>query len=126
MRRVCRFLGEDFEPAMLDYHARPESERGFDASEIWKQRTRQPLDPARLEAWRCELTPAQIALVEAAVGIDALRDGAWPPAGDGLPPLALRAAQLADRWSWFVEVSTGAARRKRGARRARSGEEGRW
>jgi hypothetical protein len=124
LQRVCAFLGESFEPGMLDYHGRPESERGFDVSETWKQRTRQPLDAGRLEAWRGELTRVQIALVEAAVGDDALRDSDWPSAGERLPPLALRAAQLADRWLWLVEVVTGAARRKRGPRRARSGEVG--
>lgn len=122
LRRVCAFLGEDFEPAMLRYHERPAADLGFDPSEAWKQRTRKPLDPARLEAWRAELAPAQIALAEAAAGWDALAELQLPAAGPGLPSLALRAARLADRWPWLLEVLTGAARRKRGPRRARGGE----
>lgn len=123
LRRVCGFLGEDFEPAMLRFHERPPAELGFDPSEEWKQRTLEPLDPARLEAWRVELEPAQIALAEAAAGREALAVLELPAAGPGLPPLALRAARLADRWPWLLELLSGAARRKRGPRRARGAAE---
>ncbi len=122
LREICARLGEDFEPAMLRYHERPEAERGFDVSESWKRATRRPLDLQRREAWRRELTPTQIALVEAVVGPEPLDSLGLPPPSQAPPPLALRAAQLRDRWRWLVEVLSGAARRKRGARRARAGE----
>jgi LPS sulfotransferase NodH len=61
--RVCEFLGESFEPAMLSYPERAES--GFLASESdWKSATRQPLDPTRIGRYRAVLGPRAIRRVE--------------------------------------------------------------
>jgi hypothetical protein len=119
LARVCAFLGEVPAPEMLRYFERPAAERGFDPSERWKQATLRPLDPARLSAWRAELAPEEIALVERAVGprLEAL--GYAPAGGPALSALGFARARLRDRLPWALEVLTGAARRKRGPRRAR-------
>jgi hypothetical protein len=119
LARVCAFLGEEPAPGMLRYFERPAVELGFDRSERWKYATLRPLDPARLSAWREELSPGQIALVERAVGPRLTALGYVP---SGVPaPSALQAARarLRDRLPWALEVLTGAARRKRGPRRRR-------
>jgi len=122
LRRVCEFLGEPFEPAMLRYYERPASELGFDESENWKLNTLKPLNPGRLDAWKESLTEKQIDLIERAAAphlkslhyelatID--RPGFWKSAWN----------IFIDRIPWAVEVATGAARRKRGPRRHRSGK----
>lgn len=120
LRELCAFLGEDFEPDMLDYHRRPERELGFDPSERWKYNTLKPLDPSRVNAWRQDLSSTQVAIVEAVTGprLEAL---GYAAAGTDQPgALRFAVARLLDRLPWALEVATGAARRKRGPRRRRA------
>ena len=67
LRRVCDFLGEPYDPAMLRYdelgsaayHAREES---------WKGLARKPLDRARIGRYRDGLSDAEVRTVEWVVG----------------------------------------------------------
>ena len=81
--RLCAFLGEDFDEAMLDH-----SEAAADivpARKRWHARTRGDLDPTRIAAWRGTLEPAEIGLFEA-VARRPLRRNGYRPSGIGTPP----------------------------------------
>jgi hypothetical protein len=63
LRRLCDFLEEPFESAMLRYPERREP--GFVASEApWKERTRDALDPSRIGRYRRLLRPKAIRRIE--------------------------------------------------------------
>ena len=121
LRRLCAFLGEDFDPSMLRYYERPESELGFDPSESWKWNTLRPLDAGRLEAWRESLSPTQVALIERAAG-EHLEGLGYASAAPAMGSLAGMFWLLRDRIPWALEVVSGAAVRKRGPRRGRDSE----
>ena len=57
LERLCRFLGESYDPVMV---ARPDAATGLAADhEWWKQKAAEPLDPSRAGAWRGEMSEAQ-------------------------------------------------------------------
>ena len=66
LKRVCDFIGEAFEPAMLDTSGT--------GSEIntrnvpWKSKVSQAVDASRVAAWKNELSPDENQLAEAFVG----------------------------------------------------------
>jgi len=67
LRRVCGFLGEDYDPAMLRFAEREEV--GYlEVEEGWKGLTRQGLTRARVGRYRARLTPRQIFTVERRLG----------------------------------------------------------
>lgn len=67
LRRLCRFLGEDYEPGMLRFHER--QERGFlEVEEDWKGLTLKPLTKARVGIYREQLQPREIRTVEHILG----------------------------------------------------------
>ncbi len=122
LRRVCEFLGESFEPAMLRYYERPADELGFDRSESWKLNTLKPLDPQRLDAWKSALDAKQVDLIERA-SAPHLESLGYEPASIERPGFWRYAwNRFVDRIPWAVEVATGAARRKRGPRRRRGAD----
>ncbi len=62
LERLCQFLGEDFDEAMITH-----SDAARDivpARKKWHKLVEGPLDSTRVEAWRRELAPAEIGLVE--------------------------------------------------------------
>lgn len=79
MRRVCAFLGESYDPAMLNDRTAesvppPAATAGL-RDEEWKQwrhehhaRTREAVSSGSLEKWTKELTPAEVALIESRCG----------------------------------------------------------
>ncbi len=85
LTRVCEFLGERFEPGMLDFQQRDES--GYLASEgAWKDRTRQPLDRTRIGRYREQLPARDIRRIERLLekqldqlGYSRTRAPAWRP-----------------------------------------------
>ena len=80
LRRLCAFLGEEFEPAMLNFHERPLA--GFHEREMgWKDGTRQPLSAASIGRYRQHLSPRQIAQVERIAGPTMVRLGYQPVSG---------------------------------------------
>jgi len=52
-RRISRFLGEPFDPRMLDPRQAPTDLAA--GHEWWKGKESEPLDPSRVEAWRREM-----------------------------------------------------------------------
>lgn len=66
LRKLCAYLGEEFDDSMLDFNRAagdivPERK-------TWHDRTRGDIDPERIEAWRRTLTPADIGFVETVLG----------------------------------------------------------
>lgn len=67
LRKLCSFLGEDFEDAMLD--TRESASRIVTAQDIaWHSRVGDAVDSTKANAWRLEITPEQNRLAEALVG----------------------------------------------------------
>ncbi len=63
LRRVCEFLGEEFELGMLNFFER--QQLGYvDVEGDWKSLTRQPLTKSRIRLYRQRLKPREIKLVE--------------------------------------------------------------
>ena len=83
LTRLCEFLGEEFDEAMLD-HTRAADDI-VASYKTWHQRTRGALDRQRVEAWRTELTPQEIGLFET-VARRALRRNGYEPSGLGSRP----------------------------------------
>jgi hypothetical protein len=64
--RLCQFIGEDFEPGMLDTS---ETGRLLNARRVpWKDKVSQPLDASNLEIWKKQLSKPEIQLAEAILG----------------------------------------------------------
>lgn len=63
LRSVCRFLGEEFAPEMLESHRSAEANVELGA-EPWKGNVAQPVQSSSLEGWRRTLSPPQVRLVE--------------------------------------------------------------
>ncbi len=67
LKRICGFLGVDFQPQMLEYYKR--EERGFaEGEKDWKKGTLKPIQKNKNEEWKSALKPWQIALVERTAG----------------------------------------------------------
>jgi hypothetical protein len=64
LRRVLAFLGEPWEPAVLDHRARPE----LPAYEAGSASAARPIFTGSLERWRSTLSPAQVAEVQQVAG----------------------------------------------------------
>ncbi len=108
VRRVCGFLGEDFEPGLLAFHRTDAARQASSLSEDWRN-TARPVLSHNAGKYRRHLSPDEIRLVEtvagplmAELGYAAETDGAAPlPAGRR----ARLAVGLADaRWRAAVEL----------------------
>ncbi|MGQ0847215.1 MAG: sulfotransferase family protein [Sporichthyaceae bacterium] len=66
LRRLCGWLGEDFDPAML----KPAEVKGAVVPErkTWHANTSGPVVAARVESWRTELSAREVALLDAVAG----------------------------------------------------------
>lgn len=115
LRAICDFLGESFEPQMLQFHERPASERGFRADETWKQNTLGPVDAGRIEQWRSDLSPAQIRMIERVAG-SRLEQHGYVRHQPRVGRLGLIAGWIMDHLVWACELVTGVLR-GRGRRR---------
>jgi hypothetical protein len=75
LRQVCRFIGEEFEPGMMD---RSRSITQVNRTqEPWKQKAGEPIDPSRVAVWRREATTEQQVQAEAIAG-DRLQAYGYP------------------------------------------------
>jgi hypothetical protein len=92
LRRICAFLGEEFDPAMLRYHERPDA--GFAGFEReWKGLTLAPLTASRIGRYREKLTAREIRTVERTIGPHLHRLGYTPDPG------------VPHRFDWWVRDS---------------------
>lgn len=67
VRRICAFLGEDFDPGMLRWFEREEAARSASLSESWKN-TAAPMQTSRLARYRKDLSAEDVATVEELAG----------------------------------------------------------
>jgi hypothetical protein len=74
LRRLAAFLGEDYEPRMLDFHRSDEARKSAALSESWRNTSR-PINAASVGAHREHLSAAERAQVEAVAGPLMLRLG---------------------------------------------------
>lgn len=95
LRRLCVFLGEDFDAAMLT--PATAAAQIVPERKTWHANTAGPLRVERTQAWRSELTAADVALVEFVAGRE-LRAWGYPLGDAARPPLA-RLAGFAARES---------------------------
>jgi hypothetical protein len=63
VRRICDFLGEGYEPAMLRYHETDEARRSGELSESWK-RTAEPIRADNRGRYRRQLSDEEIGWIE--------------------------------------------------------------
>jgi hypothetical protein len=66
LEKLCQFLGEAFEPAMLDTSQTGKQLNSRNVA--WKSKSSQPIDRSRIEVWRSELTDAQNKMIESLLG----------------------------------------------------------
>ena len=120
MRRVCAFLGEAFEPAMLaDRSEQPAPAAGRVALDgawrDWRERhhaaSRRPVDTGSLGKWRADLSAREVAAMEAVAGEVMARCGYEPVSGRGARRAARRLAGAASALGAVEEAARGALRR---------------
>ena len=70
LRRICGFLGEPFDPAVLDYADNAEAEMPADSMQ-WHRTSTSPPDPEKVYEWKRRMPVADRILFEAVAG-DAL------------------------------------------------------
>jgi hypothetical protein len=101
LTELCAFLGEEFDPAMLDY---PDAARDIvPARKSWHDRTRGGLDTGRIEAWRRTLEPAEIGLFER-VAQRALSRNGYELSGVGTEPDARHVLAYRREWGRRIGV----------------------
>lgn len=84
LRRVASFLEIDYEPAMAEGSG---NQDGVPVREFaWKRDALDPINANRIERWRKELSPREVAVLER-LGGDALKRLGYPLATDGRTPL---------------------------------------
>lgn len=97
MRRVCDFLGEDYDPSVT----RPKRPRGslraahLPPVESGPIETREELSASRVELWRSEMRPSDVAMVEAVAG-ELLNELGYPLSG------APRKVHAGERAAWHI------------------------
>ncbi len=78
-RKLCAFLGEEFEAPMLDYH-RSATKNVARGDSSFHQRTKEAVNRGRVERWRTDATPDFIAGFEG-VAARELQDFGYPLSG---------------------------------------------
>ena len=91
LTELCRFLDEDFDPAML--HHEQAAEVIVPPWKSWHALTHEPIDDARVTAWHTGLTPDELGLVERVAGAAMHRHG-YQPSGAGTPPTTATVARF--------------------------------
>lgn len=106
LRAICQFLGESFEPQMLQFHERPAAERGFRVDEVWKENTLCAVDASRSEHWRNDLSPAQVRMIEKIAGARLERHG-YLATQQAAGMFQMIGAWVGDHLRWAWELVTG-------------------
>ncbi len=65
MRKICDFLGLNYEPSMLEYHIASKKHSHEPKSYHWKKNTRAPIQVKRKDAWTKKLLPKDVETFEA-------------------------------------------------------------
>lgn len=113
LRRLSAFLGIEFDPSMLAFHAREFS--GFLAGESHKLGTLKPVYKDSTGKWREELSPSQVQLIESVLSSRMQRLGyaleTSPRATDGIRSAMLYAAYKGRNWARKAMQRAGLAKR---------------
>jgi hypothetical protein len=99
--RLCRYLGEDFDAAMLDYSTAAQDI--VPARKSWHARTKGGLDTGRIEAWRRTLAPVEIGLFERVARRGLQRNG-YELSGAGTNPSAGHLLAYRREWAQRMGV----------------------
>ncbi len=89
LRRIMAFLGEDYEPAQLEFHRTDEDWRTDDRN---LTQLRRPISPDSIGRWKEGLSAHEVKLIESAVGELMEEEGyarAWPDRGLDAGQMAL-------------------------------------
>ncbi len=110
LHRVCAFLGEEFDPAMLRYHER--TQRGYmEREKSWKALADAPVTRTRVGRYREKLTPRQIRVIERTAAPMMAEMGYAPT--DGLRDAPTWIAADALEWAWWRITRIARSVRKR-------------
>ena len=110
LQRVCDFLGEAYDPAMLRHHER--SERGYmEREKSWKALADTPVSKARVGRYRENLTPRQIRLIERTAA-PMMREMGYAPTEGLHDRLSWRIGDACE-WAWWRVMRIGHSLRKR-------------
>ncbi|MDB5391462.1 MAG: hypothetical protein JWM11_7108 [Planctomycetaceae bacterium] len=109
LKGLCEFLGEQFEPEMLNFQERPTIEQGFRPDELWKHKTLRPVDRSRVDQWQTELTASQIAMIERR-SREWLQRFGYAESGLSVSTSRIAWATLTDRLCWIREIVLGIIR----------------
>jgi hypothetical protein len=117
VRRICDFLGEAFEPAMLSYRERldliPERERWI------QQKLARPISSDAIAVWREKLTALECFCIEASLRGDLVRLGYTPRfRAPAWRPLLAATAWTLRRLGKLLDIAVPALERRRIFRRA--------
>jgi hypothetical protein len=66
MKRLCQFIGEEYEPGMLDTSTTGKMLNSRNVP--WKDKVSQPIDSDRISLWKREFTPQENRLAESILG----------------------------------------------------------
>jgi hypothetical protein len=75
LKTICAFLGRAFDPSMLFYYERDASSPNEDVD---NERTFEPPNPSRIDAWRAESPARELRLIEAICGREMVVCGYTP------------------------------------------------
>ncbi|WP_027136004.1 sulfotransferase family protein [Geminicoccus roseus] len=100
VRKVCKVVGEDYDPAMLNYH---QTRDVMFKDQPYKEGVFMPVNTASIDAYRKRLKPAQIRLIEAMTRSSMKRLGyqALPGSEGGYPGMPLQLAREVVAWRRF-------------------------
>lgn len=100
VRKVCAVVGEEFDPAMLNYH---QSRDVMFKDQPYKEGVFKPVNTASIDAYKKRLKPAQIRLIETVAGPSMKRLGyaRLPAAEGGYGAMPLQLVQEVAAWRRF-------------------------
>lgn len=82
LRKLCDYLGEEFEPAMTEPAGI--APQAVPKQKTWHERTREAVAPVRVASWRTRLTPDEIAFCDTVLA-GRLRSYGYPVETERLP-----------------------------------------
>ena len=109
LRRICRFLGEEFHAGMLDYHR---SAGRHVKDEPWKAGAAKPVYASSVGTWRRDLSASRAWIVEKVAG-PFLSEFGYERASLGARPKLLAPLVLLGEFASYVKYRLGESRRRR-------------
>ena len=101
VRKLCRFIGEEFEPTMLAFHENAGEYMKAEAANSFNAAATKPISTAMLDRWHQELSPHEIAVVQV-VCEDEMRTHGYV-AMEAHPPFKIRLDLYAKTAYWHLQ-----------------------